>query len=95
MNKGNTYNLGKHLTEDTKLKLSVSHLGSKNPFYGKHHTEDTKRALSSFLKEKWKDENYVTKVKEALHRVMTSTDYRLKQAKLSTGGAIKLQNLML
>lgn len=89
LNKGNTYNLGKHLTEDTKLKLSVSHLGSKNPFYGKHHTEDTKRALSSSLKEKWKDENYVTKVKEALHSVMTSTDYRLKQAKLSTGRSNK------
>ena len=33
LNMGNTYNLGKHLSEETKLKLSKLHSGANNPFF--------------------------------------------------------------
>ena len=34
-------NRGKHLTEETRKKLSVAETGEKNHFYGKHHTKET------------------------------------------------------
>ena len=57
LNIGNTYNLGKNLSDETKEKISKSHIGNKNPFYGKHHTEEEKNHIimdsnevKSFLK---------------------------------------------
>lgn len=37
---------GRKLTTETRLKISESLKGNKNPFYGKHHTDETKRKLS-------------------------------------------------
>jgi len=34
--------LGKFPSDDTRKKLSISHSGTRNGFYGKHHTEETK-----------------------------------------------------
>ena len=44
MHKGNTYNLGRKASQETKDKMSViasERLGEKNPFFGKHHSEET------------------------------------------------------
>jgi hypothetical protein len=35
------FNLGRKMTDETKLKMSLSHTGKKNGFYGKTHNEDT------------------------------------------------------
>lgn len=39
--------LGKKASKETKLKLSYSHSGSKNSFYGKHHSEETKKKIGA------------------------------------------------
>ena len=48
-NKENCYWYGKHLTEETKKKLSEKaskrQVGHNNPFYGKHHSEETKQKI--------------------------------------------------
>ena len=45
--KGNKhYNYGKHLSKETKHKMSKTHSGENNHFYGKHHTEETKYKMS-------------------------------------------------
>lgn len=36
-----TFNLGKKLSLETRLKMSESKKGAKNPFFGKHHTQET------------------------------------------------------
>lgn len=50
------WNSGKHLSEETKKKLSLSHSGEKNPMFGKrgekshwfgrHHSEESRRKMS-------------------------------------------------
>ena len=52
--------LGKHLSEETKHKISISHLGEKNanfgrtkekhPMFNKHHTEEAKKKISEGLR---------------------------------------------
>lgn len=37
-------------SDDTKNKMSISHKGEKNCFYGKHHTPETKKLLSEINK---------------------------------------------
>lgn len=41
---------GKHLSEDTRRKLSESKKGNNNPFYGKHHTAESRRKISEATK---------------------------------------------
>lgn len=36
---------GKHLTEEHKKKLSISHIGEKNSFYGKYHSKESKSKM--------------------------------------------------
>lgn len=43
---------GKHLSDETKKKLSDLNKGEKNHFYGRHHTEETKKMLSEKKKGK-------------------------------------------
>lgn len=46
INKGeNSYNYGKHHSEETKKKMSESRSGAKNPFYGKHLSEEHKEKI--------------------------------------------------
>lgn len=40
------WNKGKHLSEETKQKLSEKHKGRPGTFKGKHHTEETRKKLS-------------------------------------------------
>lgn len=49
-------NMGKHLSEETKLKISEACKG-KSSFQGKHHSEETKKKISELLKGKHKGED--------------------------------------
>lgn len=42
-------NRGKHPTEETRKKMSISRRGSKNPNYGKHHTLEVRNKISESL----------------------------------------------
>ena len=42
--------LGRHHTQETKLKLSKMRQGELNNFYGKHHTEQTRKIMSEKAK---------------------------------------------
>ena len=46
------HNLGKHLSEDTRQKLSESNNGENNPRFGKHHSEETRKKMSESKKGK-------------------------------------------
>lgn len=44
--KGNIVNLGKHHSEKTKKKWSLSRRGENNSHYGKYHTEEAKKKMA-------------------------------------------------
>lgn len=49
---------GKIITEETKQKMSIAHLGENNHFYGKRHSDETRKLLSEQRKGKrLKEEN--------------------------------------
>lgn len=53
MNKHASYGmLGKHHSEETKRKISQSHMGERNPMYGKVFTDEHRRKLSEAKKGK-------------------------------------------
>lgn len=52
-NKDSGGNKGKCASEETKLKIILSHIGEKNPMYGKHMSEENKRIRS----QRWKGVN--------------------------------------
>lgn len=45
--KQRTASLGKHPSEETRSKMSESHLGERNSMYGKHHSYETKQKISN------------------------------------------------
>jgi group I intron endonuclease len=48
IHKGNTYNLGRKASQETKDKMSAiasERLGEKNHFFGKNHSEETKQKI--------------------------------------------------
>ena len=47
---GKLHNKGKHLSEDTRKKLSDSKKGNNNPLYGKHRSEETRKKISEACK---------------------------------------------
>jgi hypothetical protein len=44
--------LGRHHTEESKLKMSLAAKKRKNPMLGRHHSEETKQKISVALKKK-------------------------------------------
>lgn len=42
--------LGRRLSEEAKINLSIKHKGVNNPFYGKTHTDEVKSFLSEFYR---------------------------------------------
>lgn len=90
VHKGNAYNLGKHHSEDVKEKISLSHLGENNPFYGKHHSDATKKELSKISKNRWDNDSlYVELVNKNRNAIMRSDEYRTKQSISSRGRSLK------
>lgn len=66
-------NTGKLPSEETRLKLSISHTGDRNPKYwsGKKRTpasEETKRKMSKAVKLNWKNPEYRKKYYDALSK---------------------------
>ena len=43
--KGHKSNVGKKLSEETKLKMSENRRGENNGYFGKHHSEETKAKM--------------------------------------------------
>lgn len=89
LNIGNTYNLGKNLSDETKEKISKSHIGNKNPFYGKHHTEEEKNHIRNSIKQTYSKEEVKKKHREAILKFIHTDEYRQKQSKLSQGRSKK------
>ena len=46
------HNLGKHLSEETRQKLSEAQKGENNPLFGKHHSAETRQKMSEAQKGK-------------------------------------------
>ena len=59
------HQLGKHLSEDTRRKLSEANKGKSSGMKGKHHTEDTRRKLSETKKGKHLSEETRKKMSES------------------------------
>lgn len=93
LNKGNTYTLGHHMSEEQKSKLSEMRKGEKNPFYGKSHTDETKQLLSEKSKNRWMNSEFVEKVSINRNKVMQSEEYRHKQSLFSQGRSKKTSEL--
>ena len=49
------HNIGKHLSEETKRKISKATAGNNNPFFGKHHTEEYRKNKSKPILQYTKD----------------------------------------
>lgn len=48
IHRGNTYNLGRKASQETKYKMSIissKRLGEKNPYFGKHHSKETLKKM--------------------------------------------------
>ena len=57
-------NTGNTASEGTKIKISESKLGEKNPFYGKTHTPEIQASITESTRERWKNEEYRKKLVE-------------------------------
>ena len=44
--KDNKYFMGKHHTEETKMRMSKTRKGNNHPMYGKHHSEESRKKMS-------------------------------------------------
>ena len=42
-----------NISDVTRVKMSISHMGDKNNFYGKHHTELSRRKMSLLKRDKY------------------------------------------
>lgn len=76
LNSGNKYNLGKHLSDNTKKLLSEMRTGTNNPFYGRTHTQETRDIISASSKSKWQDEKYRKSQLEIKKVIMNSDEYK-------------------
>lgn len=63
------FHTGKKISEETKLKMSLSRKGTNlkenNPFYGKKHTEETKEKLRKISSDRWKTKKHPNLGKKA------------------------------
>ena len=78
---------GKEINAENKSKRCNScrdRTGSNNPFFNKHHTDKTKKDLSIKCsigsKEKWKDENYRSRVVKEMHKPR-GDEFKIGQSK--------------
>lgn len=73
---------GRHLSESTKKKIGLAHLGKSAGMLGKHHSEETKQKLRGHTKEKssnWHGglsfEPYTTDWRKSLKRSIRERDH--------------------
>ena len=59
---------GKHISEETRKKISLAQKGEKNGFYNKHHSEETKRKLSEIGKRRIVSEETRKKISEGIKK---------------------------
>ena len=85
----------KNITSETRLKLSMSKTGDKNPMYGKHSpnygkhtTEETKKKLSEIKKGKHHSEEWKKKMSESLKGRIISEEHRRKLSEALKGRII-------
>ena len=69
-----------NISEYTRQKMSESHKGEKNPFYGKHHTEDNKRKISESHKGKRHTDDTRKKMSESRKGKKFSEETRRKMS---------------
>lgn len=74
-------NIGKHLSIETRKKMSISRFGSKNSFYGKRHTEEAKEKVSQGNKGRTQSAEEKKKRSEALKGHIVSKETKLKMSK--------------
>ena len=98
LNGGKNYGiLGKKHSEETKLKMSLSHKGMKHPLFGKKHTLETRikmklnhkgmlgRKQSEEMKNKVRGENHYNWTGGSgtlRHQAMSKTEYKLWRAEV-------------
>ncbi len=67
-------------SEVTKRKISESHKGKKNPFFGKHHTEEHKRKISKKIQGKnhYNWQGGITPVRDAIRKSFKYQEWKQK-----------------
>ncbi|KKN01758.1 hypothetical protein LCGC14_1124550 [marine sediment metagenome] len=86
--KGNKNMLDKKHSEETKRKMSESHKGTKNHFYGKCHSEGAKRKTSEALKGRTRSpfsEEHKRKMSEAQKGKKLSKETKRKMSEVRKG----------
>jgi group I intron endonuclease len=58
------HNLGKHLSDETKQKISDKHRGINNPMFGKHLSDETKQKISLSLCGKSRSEECIQNLRD-------------------------------
>ena len=71
---------GKHLSEETRKKISESNKGENNPFFGKHHSEETLKRISEAHKGKHHKAESRRKMSEAHKGKHLSEEHRRKMS---------------
>jgi hypothetical protein len=76
---------GKHLSEETKKKISDANKGENNPNYGKHRSEETRKKLSDANKGKRLSEETKKKMSDAHKGKHPSEETRKKMSDTKKG----------
>ncbi len=64
--KNSLSNIGKTMSEKTKIKMSECRLGEKNHFYNKKHSEESKEKIRKKCKELYKNIDFLNKYSNSL-----------------------------
>jgi hypothetical protein len=80
INKGNKYNLGKHLSKKTKLKIGLANKGNKYNL-GRITSEETKNKISLANKGKIKSKKTIKKWKKSVFEYWNNSEHREEVSK--------------
>ena len=79
------HHLGKHLSEDTRRKLSEAKNGENNPMFGKHHSAETHQKMSEAHKGKHHSAETRQKLSESHKGKSLSVETRKKMSEARKG----------